>query len=35
MDQQQELLELQKTQIEMMNDIMKQIDYKNGSQQAV
>lgn len=35
MDQQQELLELQKTQIEMMNDIMKQIEYKNGSQQAV
>lgn len=32
MDQQQELLELQKTQIEMMNDIMKQIENKNGSQ---
>lgn len=32
MDQQQELLELQKTQIEIMNDIMKQIENKNGSQ---
>jgi uncharacterized membrane protein len=30
MDQQQELLELQKTQIEMMNDILKQIEKKNG-----
>ena len=29
MDQQQELLELQKTQIEMMNDILKQIEKKN------
>jgi uncharacterized membrane protein len=30
MDQQQELLELQKTQIELMNDILKQIEKKNG-----
>jgi len=30
MDQQQELLELQKTQIEMMNDILKQIENRNG-----
>ncbi len=30
MDQQQELLELQKIQIEMMNDIMKQVDRKNS-----
>src|SRR5665811_1738684 len=29
MDQQQELLELQKVQIEMMNDILKQIEKKN------
>ena len=29
MDQQQELLELQKTQIEMMNNILKQIETKN------
>src|SRR5690554_2297669 len=29
MDQQQELLELQKTQIKMMNDILKQIEKKN------
>lgn len=29
MDQQQELLELQKTQIEMMNNILKQIEKKN------
>jgi uncharacterized membrane protein len=33
MDQQQELLELQKTQIEMMSDILKQIENKNGDQQ--
>ena len=31
MDQQQELLELQKVQIEMMNDILKQIEKKNGN----
>lgn len=31
MDQQQELLELQKTEIEMMNNIMRQIENKNGS----
>ncbi len=30
MDQQQELLELQKVQIEMMNDILKQLEKKNG-----
>ncbi len=30
MNQQQELLELQKIQIEMMNDILKQIKTKNG-----
>lgn len=30
MDQQQELLELQKVQIGMMNDILKQVDNKNG-----
>jgi uncharacterized membrane protein len=30
MDQQQELLELQKVQIEMMNDILKQVAKKNG-----
>ena len=30
MDQQQELLELQKTQIEMMNDILRQVEKKNG-----
>ncbi len=30
MDQQQELLELQKTQIEMMNDILKQVERKKG-----
>ena len=30
MDQQQELLELQKIQIEMMNDIFKQVENKNG-----
>ena len=30
MDQQQELLELQKKQIEIMNDILKQIENKNG-----
>lgn len=30
MDQQQELLELQKTQIEMMNDILKKVDVKNN-----
>jgi hypothetical protein len=30
MDQQQELLELQKVQIEMMNDILKQVEKKNG-----
>jgi uncharacterized membrane protein len=30
MDQQQELLELQKVQIEMMNDILKQVEMKNG-----
>jgi uncharacterized membrane protein len=30
MDQQQELLELQKVQIEMMNDILKHIEKKNG-----
>jgi len=30
MDQQQELLELQKVQIEMMNDILKQIETKNS-----
>jgi uncharacterized membrane protein len=29
MDQQQELLELQKVQIEMMNDILKQVEKKN------
>lgn len=34
MDQQQELLELQKTQIEMMNDLMKQIEYLNDNQNA-
>ncbi len=34
MDQQQELLELQKTQIEMMSDILKQIDNKSDRQQA-
>ena len=33
MDQQQEFLELQKTQIEMMSDILKQIENKNGDQQ--
>jgi len=31
MDQQQELLELQKVQIEMMNDILKQVEKKNSS----
>lgn len=31
MDQQQELLELQKTQIEMMNNILKQIEKKNDT----
>jgi uncharacterized membrane protein len=30
MDQQQELLELQKVQIEMMNDILKQVEKNNG-----
>jgi len=30
MDQQQELLEMQKVQIDMMNDILKQIEKKNG-----
>ena len=30
MDQQQELLELQKNQIEMMTDILKQVEKKNG-----
>ena len=30
MDQQQELLELQKIQIEMMTDILKQVEKKNG-----
>jgi uncharacterized membrane protein len=30
MDQQQELLELQKVQIEIMNDILKQVEKKNG-----
>ena len=30
MDQQLELLELQKTQIEMMNDILRQVEKKNG-----
>ncbi len=30
MDQQQELLELQKVQIDMMNDILKQVEKKNG-----
>lgn len=30
MDQQQELLELQKDQIEMMNDILKKVDKKSG-----
>ncbi len=35
MDQQQELLELQKTQIEMMSDILKQIDNKSDRQQAL
>jgi uncharacterized membrane protein len=30
MDQQQELLELQKVQIDMMNDILKQIEKKNN-----
>jgi hypothetical protein len=30
MDQQQELLELQKVQIEMMNSILKQVEQKNG-----
>jgi uncharacterized membrane protein len=30
MDQQQELLELQKIQIEMMNNILKQVEKKNG-----
>jgi uncharacterized membrane protein len=30
MDQQQELLEVQKVQIEMLNDILKQIEKKNG-----
>jgi len=30
MDQQQELLELQKAQMEMINDILKQIEKKNG-----
>ena len=33
MDQQQELLELQKVQIEMMNDILKQIEKKTGNMQ--
>lgn len=32
MDQQQELMELQKTQIEMMNDILKQVEMKSDSQ---
>jgi uncharacterized membrane protein len=31
MDQQQELLDLQKVQIEMMNDILRQAEKKNGS----
>lgn len=31
MNQQQELLELQKTQIDMMNDILKQIEKKNNN----
>jgi uncharacterized membrane protein len=31
MDQQQELLELQKVQIEMMNDIIKGVERKNGN----
>lgn len=31
MDQQQELLDLQKVQIEMMNDILKQVEKKKGS----
>lgn len=31
MDQQQELLELQKTQIDMMNDILKQVENKRSS----
>jgi len=35
MDQQQELLELQKTQIEMMSDILKQIDNISDRQQAL
>ncbi len=35
MDQQQEMLDLQKAQMEMMNDIIKQIENKNGSQQVV
>jgi len=30
MDQQEELLELQKVQIEMMNDILNQVAKKNG-----
>jgi uncharacterized membrane protein len=30
MDQQQELLELQKVQIDMMNDILKKVEKKNG-----
>ncbi|MDP4228195.1 MAG: DUF1003 domain-containing protein [Bacteroidota bacterium] len=30
MDQQQELLELEKVQIKMMNDILKQVENKNG-----
>jgi uncharacterized membrane protein len=30
MDQQQELIELQKVQIEMMNDILKQVEKNNG-----
>ncbi len=34
MDQQQELLELQKVQIEMMNDILKQVDHKGGTPKA-
>lgn len=35
MDQQQEMLDLQKAQMEMMNEIIKQIENKNGSQQVV
>lgn len=31
MDQQQELLELQKTQIDMMHDILKQVENKSSS----